>query len=130
MNLKFLSTAVALLSAVAVNLQEPVAFQYTYRITANSSHPFDTASLYDYKERLIDTYENLVFGHEERDYQMLIQQNIDLFRFENCVSSYLNGSIVLVVGNGGGPTIKGDLRRNSCDESVIREKFYIFELFR
>ena len=36
----------------------------------------------------------------------------------------------VIIGNGLGPIYKGKLRKNECDESVIREKFYIFELFQ
>ena len=72
----------------------------------------------------------LCFEYLERDYQDIIIENIDLFKFdEYCYPDYKNGAIIIVIGNGNGPTYKGDLRKNSCDGSVVREKFYIYELF-
>ena len=76
------------------------------------------------------TYTELCFEYLERDYQDIIIENIDLFKFdEYCYPDYKNGAIIIVIGNGNGPTYKGDLRKNSCDGSVVREKFYIYELF-
>ena len=131
MKISGLLSCVALLSAVGGALNEPVSFTYTYRIVGNSYHPADQTSLYYYKEQLIDQYEALVFGNEEREYPDILKKNIGTFRFDDqCIPAYSNGSLLLVIGNGNGMTIKGNLRRNGCDENVIREKFYIFELFR
>lgn len=125
----FAFVSMAVVSSVAVCLNEPISFEYKYKVISNSNHPFDVKEAYNYKEKLIDQYESLVFGYQERDYQTIIKQNLNLFEFSEDCSCYYNGQIVLVIGNGTGLTLEGDLRHNVCDENAIREKFYIFELF-
>lgn len=129
MNYKLLIPIISLLGVETII--EPINFQYQYRVVGNSYHPFDQNQIYFYKEKLIDNYEKLVFGFEEREYGSIIENNISSFEFDNnCIASYQKGEIILIIGNGLGPLYKGKLRRNECDESVIREKFYIFELFQ
>lgn len=131
MNLKALSVAVTLLGTISVRMQTSVSFQYTYTIITNSYYPNDEINGYYYKEKLIDCYEDLVFSHEEREYQDLIINNIDKFKFDdNCYPYYHNGSIVILIGDAQGLRINGHLRKNECDEGVIREKIYIFDLFK
>ena len=129
MDLKIISL-VSSVSTCVLMMQSPISFEYRYEIIANSYHPFDQACIYEYKEKLIDVYEELCFTHLEREYQDIIINNIHLFEFDDSiVASYYNGAIVLVVGNGTGNTYKGKLKRNSCDESAIREKFFYIWTF-
>ena len=129
MNLKMLLPIISLLGVET--LMEPLNFQYQYKVVGNSYHPFDQNQIYFYKEKLIDNYEYLVFGFDEKEHGNIIKNNIDTFVFDdNCIASYQQGQIILIIGNGLGPIYKGKLRKNECDESVIREKFYIFELFQ
>lgn len=129
MKLQMLIATFSSLFTLAMVIQEPISFDYSYRVIANSSSFSDIQKAYLYKEQLIDLYEDLVFEYEERDYQNIIMVNIDKFCFDDTCHSYYNGSIVLIIGHGVGTTLTGNLKRNVCDESVIREKFYIFELF-
>ena len=129
MNYKMLIPFISLLGVGTIS--EPLNFQYQYKVVGNTYHPFDQTQIYFYKEKLIDTYEYLVFGFDEREHGNIIKNNIDSFVFDdNCIAAYQEGQIVLIIGNGLGPIYKGKLRKNECDENVIREKFYIFELFQ
>ena len=129
MNYKMLIPFISLLGVGTIS--EPLNFQYQYKVVGNSYHPFDQNQIYFYKEKLIDTYEYLVFGFDEREHGNIIKNNIDSFVFDDyCIAAYQEGQIVLIIGNGLGPIYKGKLRKNECDENVIREKFYIFELFQ
>ena len=87
--------------------------------------------LYYYKEKLIDKYEDLVFTLKEDYVGEFIKTNIHEFDFDkNCKAKYINGTILLIVGEGKGSLIEGKLRINSCDDSVIREKIYLLDIFK
>lgn len=130
MNIKILTLVVPLVSTVFMVSKSPETFDYKYKIIANSYHPVDDMNVYNYKEKLINKYQELCFSHLEREYTEIIVNNINSFCFDsNCVSSYKDGGILLIIGNGNGRTYTGNLKKNECDESVIREKFYIYELF-
>lgn len=118
------------ISTVMITIQEPVSFTYEYKIVSNSNSPEDIVKTYLYKEKLIETYEDLVFDFDNRDHQTIIINNIDKFVFDNECHCFYNGKINLVIGKGIGVTLEGKLKQNICDESVINEKFYIFELFK
>lgn len=129
MNFKFLTPLVMFFSFVS-QVEARVSFEYTYQVTGNSYSFEDQQLTYEYKERLIDTYEELVFDQPQREHQDIIIKNIDLFSFDNnCVATYKNGGILLIIGDGNGFIYKGNLRKNSCDNSVYREKYYIYEIF-
>ncbi len=117
-------------STVMISVQEPVSFTYEYKIVSNSNSPEDIVKTYLYKEKLIETYEDLVFDFASRDHQTIIINNIDKFVFDSECHCFYNGKINLVIGKGIGVTLEGKLKQNICDESVINEKFYIFELFK
>lgn len=117
-------------STVMMSVHEPVCFSYQYNVVSNSNSPDDVIKTYLYKEQLIDLYEDLVFDFSSRDHQTIIRNNIDKFCFDSTCHSYYNGKINLVIGKGLGVSLQGKLKQDICDESVIREKFYIFELFK
>ncbi|MGN1295523.1 MAG: hypothetical protein ACI4U5_03865 [Bacilli bacterium] len=105
------------------------SFKYMYSIRAASYSPLDEGTLYTYKEKLIDIYENLCLDVDERYHEQLIKNNIKLFSFNSAATSYYaNGMINVVIGKGKGSKIQGRLRKNSCDNEVIREKIYIFDI--
>lgn len=122
-------TSMMAISMATLCLNNPITFEYKYKVVSASNNPFDLQEAYTLKEKLIDQYESLVFGYQERDYSTIIRQNINLFEFTDDCSSFYNGQIVLIIGNGKGISLTGDLKHNICDENAIREKFYIFELF-
>ena len=134
MNMKLINFASILTSGIILlsSIQESGSvFKYSYQIKANSYLPRDSVSLYYYKEKLIDKYEDLAFTIKEDYLGEFIKSNINEFNFdETCKAKYINGTILLVLGEGKGSTIEGKLRMNSCDDSVIREKIYLLDIFK
>ena len=130
MKFKLLVVLFSAASTLVITIQEPVSFSYEYKVISNSSSPSDVIEAYLYKEKLIELYEELVFDFSSRDHQTIIINNIDKFFFDKTCHSYYNGKINLIIGKGVGPALQGKLKQDICDESVIHEKFYIFELFK
>lgn len=123
-----LTSGIILLSTIQENGS---VFKYSYQIKANSYSPRDNINLYYYKEKLIDKYEELVFTLKEDYVGEFVKSNINEFNFdESCKAKYINGSIILIIGEGKGSIIEGKLRVNSCDDSVIREKIYLLDIFK
>lgn len=122
---------ITLTSTVGIfNMPENV-FQYKYEIVAESKSASDTVRLYNYKEQLIDTYEKYFFEVPDNLFESTLKNSIFLFEFqENARASYFNGVIVVLLGEAKGLRIEGALRRDSCDSVTIREKIFIFELFK
>lgn len=104
-------------------------FKYMYSIRAASYSLLDEGTLYTYKEKLIDIYEDLCLDVDEKYHEQLIKNNIKLFSFSSEITSfYSSGMINVIIGKGKGSKIQGRLRKNSCDNEVIREKIYIFDI--
>lgn len=105
-------------------------FKYKYQIVANSNSPSDIYDLYDYKERVIDIYEDHYLYMSQKEIEKDLVENIEIFKLNNDVRPYYAyGTIVLMVGNANGMCLEGSLRKDSCDDSVIRTKVFIFDLF-
>lgn len=110
---------------------EPYNFAYKFMIITNSYSLEDQKRGFDIKEKLINEYEYLCFDINEKYHKDIIKSHISDFKFEKDISSYYsNGQIVLRIGNGIGYVIKGNLRKTKCDDSVIDEKIYFFEIFK
>lgn len=122
--------AIALVASTMLNLSsEP--FKYKYEITANSNSAGDIYNLYDYKERLIDVYDEHFLALNEKNREEKLVNEISLFKLDSlCRAYYASGTIVVLVGDASGMTISGDLRSDSCDETVLRTKIFIFDIFR
>lgn len=126
--LSILSTGVILANSA---LENGSNFKYLYQIKANSYSPKDSVALYYYKEKLIDQYEDIAFSLKEEYLSEVLRTNISKFKFDDkCIPSYKNGVIILTIGEGKGSLIEGKLRYNTCDNDVIREKIYIFDIFK
>ena len=105
-------------------------FIYQYQIIGNSKKSADVLELYYIKERVIDTYESFFINIEPSLISSAIKEKIYLFKFkENIQTYYKNGIILLIIEQGNGLSLKGSLRTSMCDETVIREKFFILDLF-
>ena len=105
-------------------------FIYQYQIIGNSKKSADVLELYYIKERVIDTYESFFINIEPSLISSAIKEKIYLFKFkENIQAYYKNGIILLIIEQGNGLSLKGSLRTSMCDETVIREKFFILDLF-
>ncbi|MCH5172322.1 MAG: hypothetical protein J1F31_05805 [Erysipelotrichales bacterium] len=131
--MKYFSISLGIL-AVSISVfaslsSEP--FKYKYEITANSNHAEDLYKLYDYKEKLIDIYDEQFLLLNEKEREKKLVSDIELFNIDDtCRSYYASGTIVILVGDASGMTISGDLRKDSCDETVIRTKIILFDIFR
>ena len=130
MNKFFLSSLLILTTsygALEVNNND---FIYQYQIIGNSKKSADVLELYYIKERVIDTYESFFINIEPSLISSAIKEKIYLFKFkENIQAYYKNGIILLIIEQGNGLSLKGSLRTSMCDETVIREKFFILDLF-
>ena len=130
MNKLFLSSLLILTTsygALEVNNND---FIYQYQIIGNSKKSADVLELYYIKERVIDTYESFFINIEPSLISSAIKEKIYLFKFkENIQAYYKNGIILLIIEQGNGLSLKGSLRTSMCDETVIREKFFILDLF-
>ena len=105
-------------------------FKYKYEITGNSKTASEIYDLYTYKEKLIDIYDKNFLALSEKKREVKLINEIDLFNMDDkCRSYYVSGTIVVLIGEAKGMTITGDLRSNSCDETVIRTKVFIFDIF-
>ena len=107
------------------------SFEYKYQIKTNSYSPLDDAAGYYYKEQMIDKFEYELFTLDSSDHTNYIINNLDHFKLtDDAEVSYQMGTICITLGEGKGKIIKGQFRKNECDEQVIREKYYILELFK
>ena len=130
MKIQLITTAISSFLFLLSTVEESTAFKYAYQIKANSYSPRDSVNLYYYKEKLIEKYEELTFTLKQSYINSFLKDNISLFEFdETCSAKYINGTILLTLGQGKGSVIEGKLRVNACDDSVIREKIYLFDIF-
>jgi hypothetical protein len=104
-------------------------FTYKYEIVLNSNDTKDVIKGYLYKEYLIDQYNNLTNYLDSSLHTSAIINNIDLFAYDGSKSDYVNGKIVVYVGEGKGSSISGELKSSSCDNSNIRVKFFFSKFF-
>ncbi|MDD6302653.1 MAG: hypothetical protein PUA56_05110 [Bacillales bacterium] len=107
------------------------SFNYKFEIKTNSINPIDEAAGYYYKENMIDKYEKYFFTLDKSLHAKFVEENLDFFALSD--DAYVTkqfGTIHICLGKGNGFTIKGAFRKNECDEEVIREKCYIFDLFK
>lgn len=124
-------TLLTLLTSITNFLDMPeVPFSYRFEIVSNSRSVEDVTALYYYKEQLIDTYEQYFMPISIEQRATCIKNSINMFSFNSSARSYyIGGSIVVLLGKAQGVEMHGELRKNECDATVIREKIYIFDLF-
>lgn len=123
-------TLVTITASIGVLEVPEDPFSYSYEIVSSSRSPKDMCELYYAKEHIINTYEAYFMNLDVDKIGEMIKNSINLFLYkEDSRAYYIGGSIVLLLGEARGSTLKGELRSNECDTTVIREKFYIFDLF-
>lgn len=70
----------------------------------------DTQNSVELKQELLNRYRELVRGVHEASTDVLLVHNLDYFMWENTMrASWENGELYIVVGDGKGATIHGDL---------------------
>ena len=104
-------------------------FLYKYEVVLNSNDTRDVIQGYLYKEYLIDQYNNLISYLDTSLHTSAVISNIDMFAKEGSYSEYVNGIIVVYVGEAKGDSISGELKTNSCDNSNVRVKFFFSKFF-
>lgn len=98
--------------------------QETFIIYGDSQ---DKKEAYDIKRQLIDEYENLVKGLDEKEYSKAI---------ENCLvdenSQYQNHTLTVVVGDGKGEVLKGKLKADYCtiEKEEIETHFFFKKIWQ
>lgn len=105
------------------------SFEYKYTVVASSNDASDLMYMYRVKENLIDKYESLVFNVNENYHKQTIIDNLDHFDGTDYQAYYKNDEIFIIIGDGKGKTISGDLRRNNCDSKPVRVQFFFSEFF-
>lgn len=105
------------------------SFEYKYTVVAASNDASDLMYMYRVKENLIDKYESLVFNVNENYHKQTIIDNLDYFDGTDYQAYYKNDEIFIIIGDGKGKTISGDLRRSSCDSKPVRVQFFFSEFF-
>ena len=127
---KKVSILVLLLSAVLCGFTySKKEFSYEYELVLNSNDNKDVIKGYLYKEKLIDEYNRLISSLDESLISNAIETNIDRFSFDDSYAKYINGKIVVFIGEANGDSIKGTLKKNTCDNSNIRVKFFFSKFF-
>ena len=104
-------------------------FIYEYKVVLNSNSARDVMDGYLYKEYLIDQYNDLINYLDPSLHQDAVINNIDKFSKEGSYSKYEGGRIVVYVGEGKGDSLKGELKKDACDKSNVRIKFYFSKYF-
>ena len=105
------------------------SFSYEYEIILNSDDNRDVINGYIYKEYIINEYNRLINGLDDSLVSSAVINNIERFSMDGSYSKYINGKIVVFIGNATGSIIKGSLKKNSCDNSNIRVKFFFSKFF-
>lgn len=105
------------------------AFEYKYRVVLNSNDMSDVLNGYTYKEYLIDEYNDLINYLDPSLHQDAVITNIDKFAKSGSKASYENGEIVVYVGEAKGKAITGELKKDKCDTSNVRVKFFFSKYF-
>ena len=109
--------------------QKDKEFTYEYRIVLNSNSMGDLLDGYTYKEYLIDEYNVLINYLDPSLHQDAVINNIDKFAKDGSSAKYEDGVIVVYVGSADGDALKGKLKKDACDTSNVRVKFYFSKYF-
>lgn len=104
-------------------------FIYEYKVILNSNSTKDIMDGYIYKEYLIDQYNDLINYLDPSLHQDAVINNVDKFAKTGSEAKYEQGRIVVYIGNADGDALKGNLKKDSCDKSNVRVKFYFSKYF-
>jgi len=85
-------------------------FLYKYEVVLNSNDNKDVIKGYLYKEYLIDQYNNLITYLDPSLHTNAVINNIGVFAKDGSYSEYVNGKIVVYVGEAKGDSITGTLK--------------------
>ena len=126
---KFLSLISVVFLSSTGNVSSKNEFTYSYTIVADSNSASDLMYMYKVKEKTIDNYESIAFNVNENYHKQSVLDNLEYFSGEDYVAYYKNDSIYVVIGDGKGKSISGDLRKNSCDSKPVRVQLFFSKFF-
>lgn len=126
---RFLSLISVVFLSSTGNVSNKNEFTYSYTIVADSNSASDLMYMYKVKEKTIDNYESVAFNVNENYHKQSIIDNLEYFSGEDYVAYYKNDSIYVVIGDGKGKSISGDLRKNSCDSKPVRVQLFFSKFF-
>ena len=105
---------------ISVNAKENVP---RYKIVSSSYEQKDIKEMYEIKNRLIEDYAKWVKSVD--DYHQVLADHTYVYN-----ATYHNGVYIIVLGNGKGKTLKGELKVSYCESTKqIKKKSLLFELF-
>lgn len=104
-------------------------FNYEYRVVLNSNSMGDILDGYTYKEYLIDKYNEIIEYLDPSLHQDAVINNISKFAKDGSLAKYEDGAIVVYIGEAKGNSLQGELKKNMCDTSGVRVKFYFSKYF-
>lgn len=120
---------IATLGSLLISNKNKPEFSYKYKITASSDEVSDMLVMYDVKQDFLKKYNELVLTLNSEYHRDAVIDNLDEFiEKEKGVCKYLNETIVIVIGEGKGGSIEGNLKTNICDEETTNYKIYLFDL--
>ena len=109
---KFITTIILSTGLVVGGVsKENKKFNYEYTIILNSDSTLDLLDAYTYKEYLIDEYNDLINYLDPSLHTDAVINNINSFAKEGSVAKYVDGKIVIYVGEAKGNSIKGELKK-------------------
>lgn len=128
MKKKLITTAFASVLGISTLTAQP-SFSYKYKITANSNSAGDLLTLYEVKQDFLTTYNNLILTVNEVYHEQTIKDNLTNFIDESIGNAkYENDKIIIIIGEGKGNSLEGDLKRNICDNETTNYRIYLFDL--
>jgi len=104
-------------------------FDYSYTVVADSNSASDLLYMYNVKEKIIDNYESLIFNVNENYHKQTILDNLNYFSGSDYTAHYKEESLYIVIGEGKGKSIRGSLRKNSCDSKPVRVQLFFSKFF-
>jgi hypothetical protein len=114
-------------STITISSTKYDKFLYKYKVIANDNSALELINLYNAKQHLLTVYSDKILYKDPTLHQHLIIENLQEFAYENSVARYEEGMIVIIIGEGKGSIINGELRKNFCDENVTNNRIYIIE---
>lgn len=105
---------------IGMTLSNPTSTK-TFNIIANSNSKEDITTMYQYKNDIIRSYQEMITGVEEEEVMKDLTLLYPQMRYEN-------NQLVLMIGEGKGKNISGELKKDYC-EVEIKPKSFISGLF-
>ena len=120
---------IATLGTILLSNKNKPEFSYKYKITASSNEVSDMLVMYDVKQDFLKKYNELVLTLNSEYHRDAVINNLDNFiDSSRGKCRYLNETIVIIIGEGEGGSIEGNLKSNICDEEATNYRIYLFDL--